>query len=536
MQSRSHSAMWKIFLSAALVAAFSMACGEEDTPVILDSNECGGDATLEYDGDEAEPGDSCGDCGELVCDGDNELSCEDPGLNECDGCAELDHTPGGTCSDDGDSGVYACDGGDEVICTTEGVNSCGGLETLPDEPDESCGTCGLGSYRCAGPNDVECNDTVGCPQPSDISATQGEHPDSVVLTWRGSIYASGYQIYRDGEQLTTLSPGRLSYTDESADPAGAPDTIDLTASTDRSDGVQLEWEATGGEAAEHEYSVEILYPNASSETSAPVIGYRGVAVDHYEVSIDDGSWMNVGDATDYLDTDAPMAMVDEIDFDVIDRGWDFLELEADVMIDDAQAQQYVVRATTPDGEQSESNAAAGYRHYDDPHYSWYVSDEDSVDESDFDALYDCDDAMTCLDDDFPVDSDVAEKFYRLAVDGDGLEWTESSNFGAEVEMLHVVPHAVEEPVMAGESTEFSIQIESADGDPVERAGVELETEIDDGLAISDPMQDVVTDANGVATVSYTFAMSADDVTIEWQATDDPRVDDATVVQGPFDVH
>ncbi len=118
-------------------------------------NACGGVGTLD-----GTPGEHCGDCGHLVCDGTEAVRCEDPGENACGGCETLDGTPGGTC---GDCGHLVCDGTDAVRCEDPGLNACGGCGTLDGTPGESCfddvqGVTACAKWTCDGTESVRCED------------------------------------------------------------------------------------------------------------------------------------------------------------------------------------------------------------------------------------------------------------------------------------------------------------------------------------------------------------------------------------------
>jgi hypothetical protein len=74
------------------------------------ANSYGGCAKLD-----GEPGESCGECGQWVCDGVDSVRCDDPGVNGCGGCAQLDGDPGDACGTCGEN-EYECSGTDAVIC------------------------------------------------------------------------------------------------------------------------------------------------------------------------------------------------------------------------------------------------------------------------------------------------------------------------------------------------------------------------------------------------------------------------------------
>ena len=174
--------------------------GHPDADNQDDTNACGGEGELTYDGALAEPGDSCGPCsdGLLECDGEEALTCEGAGeLNSCGGCALLPVEPGEDCEDgttwecDGTDGIYCrpceedeklvslageeqclpiCDHDDhcdadefcheehDVCIPDEGEldeNLCGGFEPLDEEPDTPCAQ-DRGMWQCDGDDDVIC--------------------------------------------------------------------------------------------------------------------------------------------------------------------------------------------------------------------------------------------------------------------------------------------------------------------------------------------------------------------------------------------
>lgn len=503
--------------------------GDDDTP-----NECGGEEQLVFEGEAMSPMESCGDCGVLVCDGENELVCEDPGTNACDGCAELEAQPGDDCTDeDGDPGQFACDGeeADSLICQVGDVNACGGTEPLDHTPGDSCGPCELDTYQCVGSNDIECDEQVGCPEATDVAATQGEHSDAVVVSWRGSTWAQGYRIYREGNQIAEVSPGSLTYRDETAEPAGAPDQIDVTASDDETDGVHLDWELGESDYVEHYYQVEIVFPEATSELSETVTGYRDLDVQRFEMSVDGGGWTSIGDEPGHVHEEADKASVDSATPDVADTGYDFVELTASPEIQEPDEHDYELRVVTTDGEESETAEATGQRAWGEPGYTWSVSDDQ---DGDFAQLEDCTDSTSCTDE-FPIDEDIAEKYYKLTVDGDGIEETTGDAVHAEVELLEVVPEDFDTPVMVGETTEFAVQLQSADGESVAREGAVLDVEVSpEGAVDNGDFDAVTTDSDGRASIELQFDHEIDDAQIEWQP-DDSRVSEESAVHGPFDV-
>lgn len=543
MQTRARLVRYLAGVLFVSIALWSAACGEDEPqPIIDDSNDCGGEETLTWEGEEAEKDAPCGECGVLDCHDDdpNTLVCEDPGENACGGCDELAADPGDDCTaPDGEEGIYVCAGDNAVECDPDALNACGGTEELDEDPGDYCGPCLLDIYQCDGVNDVACSNNVGCPQPSDVSATQGERTDAVEVTWRGSVHAAGYRIYRDGDEIEEVSAGQLSYVDDGADESGPPESVDVDASTDRIDGVQVDWEIDEPAYAEHEYEVEIVFPQETSERSESTVGYRDLAIDRFELTTG-GELLYQGEDTGYLHEDAARATVQEVTPDQVDEAWDFvtMEIEDAPEITDAEEHDYDLEVFVEvDGsEESTSGQATGQRDHGEAGYYWESADEETADPEDFEQLEGCDDILTCTDEDFPVQSDVAERFYQFVVDGPGIEETTSDAVAGRVDSLEIVVEDIEtQTFTVGESVQLNAWVESEEGDPVGWEDLELTLDFSDEWALAEPVPETVdTDGVGEATVEVTFDQEVDDTTVDWQA-DHPRFDGGEVTQGPFDV-
>ena len=493
---------------------------------------------LAFDGDPADLGDSCGQCGfgELVCDGLNTLTCEDPDpTNECGGCQDLPGELGESCSTASvSSGTWACESSDSMVCESGDVNACGGVEVLSSQPGEDCGECGIDSVVCDGANAVTCSDERGCPTATDVSATQGTRSDGVRVTWRGNPYVDGYRVYRDGEEIAEVGTGNLAYLDEDTDAAGAPEIAEVMASDDDTEGIEVSWasEPVTGESAT--YEVEAFYPGGSAELSTPAGGFRGAEVDTYEISIDEGdTWEAVGDEMTYFDWDAPMATADVPEPAIEDVTWDGLAV---VVVDapepvPAEEQTYWVRSVTSDGGTSEPESATGQRAWGDLEHDFSRSD----DGDDFEAFGDCEGLLECFDEDYEVDSDVAGRYYRIDTFGEGFAMTSSDPVWGEVEKFVLAVGPVADEVEVGDSVEFDVMVQTEDGDAVAREGVELSLDISDEDVVEGSLpDDVVSDEMGEASVELTFDDEGEDVVVTWMA-DDPRVSDESVDHDPITI-
>lgn len=521
------------------------ACGEDETTAVpIDLNECDGTGPLLFDGEPVAVGDLCGPCsfGEIVC-RNTQAVCADPNpTNICGGCADLDARPGQYCAAGGGmAGEWACDGDDALICESHGHNGCGGETELANLPGDSCGSCGFDVYICDGEEATTCDGSVGCPGATEVQATQGTRTDGVRISWRGDTRADAYRIYRDGTQIAEVSRGHLSYVDEDAAHPDAP-ALSLTASTDRSDGVELNWEVGAPDASTHEYRVRVIYESANSGSSAAATGYRGFEAQRFELSIDGGPWVDQGDSTHYLDEDAPFAQVNSASISATAIDWDRVALEGDVAIDAGATRDYALRLVTLAGEVSDPAEAMGERAPGVLEARWERASEsggdwDLIQGCPFDLQCDeggCQGSSNCEDDHFP--GDRTQNGYRFVVDGPSLDGQFEINATGGVLLLNLAADEFSGPIVAGDEATFSVSVESPDGDAVARQGVEVTLAVSHESDVVGPVPTtVVTDASGVASVTLVFAQQLEDVTIEWSALSDPRVSTDSVVHGPFSV-
>jgi hypothetical protein len=137
--------------------AASIEAGETDSSALVEAgpcspNACGGCVVLT-----ATLGASCGQCGQYACNGQNAVTCQDPGKNACGGCGTLAGTPGGPCGCNS-SYTFVCSADKtSVTCTDPGANACGGCGTLSATPGSPCGMCGTETCS-ADKTSVSCSD------------------------------------------------------------------------------------------------------------------------------------------------------------------------------------------------------------------------------------------------------------------------------------------------------------------------------------------------------------------------------------------
>ena len=150
--------------------------------------------------------------------------------------------------------------------------------------------------------------------PGGLTATT-ELGDRVRLSWQAVSGALGYHVYR-GEQRLTSGSGITTTSFEDFD-TGAPGEWtapgSVTASTDRTDGIEVSWVAPSrpvGPSAS--YSVSAVNPSGEGVRSASVSGRRSApALDVWEIEIgeDGGTRVEPVETSEaaWLDEDAPLA-------------------------------------------------------------------------------------------------------------------------------------------------------------------------------------------------------------------------------------
>lgn len=147
--------------------------------------------------------------------------------------------------------------------------------------------------------------------PTNVSATDGDHTDKVVITWTKSTGATDYQVYRDGTPLGWA--GDVATYDDTGADAPTITAGDAVAS----DGIYLEYVALNinGESANngttHTYKVRAKNATGESSDSDTDNGYRGVGSLtfqwHRSSGDSDADYSEISGATteSYNDTGAP---------------------------------------------------------------------------------------------------------------------------------------------------------------------------------------------------------------------------------------
>ena len=260
--------------------------------------------------------------------------------------------------------------------------------------------------------------------------------DAVHLSWDETPGAVGYEVFADGESIAEIDdPEETSYIDETA-PAGTVGTPEnYEASTDRTDGVELTWDAAQpAEGATVEYTVTAQFPNSVSDPSEPAEGNRtgGEEPTGYEVYIgadepEEEDWIFVGNDQDYLDEDAPTAELTAGTITASDGeygGHVLLRFDDDPTVETTE-QTYRVRATYGDDDEmfgAPTPEFEGHRDAGDLEYQWYRSAGDSDD--DYSAI---DGATSDEYEDTDAPSDGSIRYYYATVSAPGAEESVDTN-------------------------------------------------------------------------------------------------------------
>ncbi|MCB9508026.1 MAG: hypothetical protein H6697_10205, partial [Myxococcales bacterium] len=221
------------------------------------------------------------------------------------------------------------------------------------------------------------------PVPTELVATDAVFGDHVGLTWIGVEGATGYELFRDGEWVTTeVAAAFDDFGASGADTLEAPGDLNATAGTS-SDAVIVTWSPPAPSAAPpHSYAVRAAYPAGPSEFSTPATGSRAPAsVTAYEVAIDGGDWQSAGDSAELRVDDAPQGSVVAAVADASDGTGSAVALSLTGIVTAPGARvSVVVRALADDVAGAASAPASGYRGVGEPAATWERSagDEDGA--------------------------------------------------------------------------------------------------------------------------------------------------------------
>lgn len=271
-----------------------------------------------------------------------------------------------------------------------------------------------GADTCCLPPDADFSDPEA---PEDLTATSGDFADRVELEWSEVEDAQGYAVYRDDERIDDVDDTEYAdYEAEAGGVPGAPEQFEATDG-DHSLEVHLSWdepEVEDGPA--HSYEVAALADSWAGDHSEPDEGYRaGAEIERYELEIGGGDWTDVGEQTDYTDTEPPRPQMDveEIDATTGDHiEYVFLEYSA-VTHSPGETRSYRVRAVNETGDGEPSETAEGYAELDEDDLQW----QRSLGEQEENFGY-IDGATDQTHEDYDAPSDASLRWYRVAVGED----------------------------------------------------------------------------------------------------------------------
>lgn len=215
----------------------------------------------------------------------------DGGVDSSD--AAVDSDAGGPDASDVGGDVSDA-GGDADACDP---NACGGCEALADELGDPCGECGNGEFVCDGQNGLSCDgDECAATVPTNVQATDGAFEARVRVSWTGVEGATAYRVYRGGVEVAEVEGGTTLWDDTTAPAAAAPGAPELTASDDRSDGIELTWTRPDSPEAESvTYAVSAIVNEVESDLSSTDTGFRGArGILGFEWSAAGGDWVALG--------------------------------------------------------------------------------------------------------------------------------------------------------------------------------------------------------------------------------------------------
>lgn len=149
--------------------------------------------------------------------------------------------------------------------------------------------------------------------PANVDATDGDHPDKVVITWDKSDGATGYKVYEGSNLLDTL--GDVATYDDTAAPAPTI-TPGTAAASDGTSAAHVALSLSGHSAsdgASRTYKVVAFNAAGDSGDSNTDTGYRGTTTLTYQwqrsAADSDADYSNItgGTTNPYDDTEAPPA-------------------------------------------------------------------------------------------------------------------------------------------------------------------------------------------------------------------------------------
>ena len=248
---------------------------------------------------------------------------------------------------------------------------------------------------------------------ADLTDSSTSDPDD---GWRQAPGVDGYEVFRDGSSIDTVTS--TSYSDEGAEVSGPPDAPSLEATSGtHTDRVTLEWNEPGVvEGVEHTYEVIAATGFGSEQTSNDAQGWYGEPqIDSYEIEIDGGNWISVGDTTTHDDFDADSPTLDPGEAAASKGSHDNhvavnLNNEATSAGDPST---YRVRAVSSHGTSDASNSADGHIGVGSPQIVEWQRSANPYEDDNYSQLADTT-GSSFQDDEF------SGRYYRAVVDADGV--------------------------------------------------------------------------------------------------------------------
>jgi hypothetical protein len=205
-----------------------------------------------------------------------------------------------------------------------------------------------------------------------------EEADYIDLAWSATEGATGYVVYRDGEEIARTS--EPEYRDAMATPPPTlPPPLQVEATSSRSDMVLVNWLPIVPKPGEmHAYSVSAVFdsiegPRAprilASRSPYPVLGYR--------IRVAGGAWLTIGTTLSFGDVDAPLGSIASASITASEgTSHSYVQLHCTVSTAPGPLQEYFVKGFSDMGP-GEVATAAGRRVVGTLHYTWLRSQSSS---------------------------------------------------------------------------------------------------------------------------------------------------------------
>lgn len=230
-----------------------------------------------------------------------------------------------------------------------------------------------------------------CDPPTNVSATDGDHSDKVVVTWTKSFGATGYNILRDGGIIDTV--GDVATYDDNTATAGNISSAGTATASDGSSGLHVTLSLAGegtNNGTTYSYKLQALNATGNSTDSAADNGYRSVGTLSYQWQVDSGGGFgNIAGGTtdpyDYTGADNPTVTAGNATASDNTTGFVTLTATGTASADGATWDyQCVVSSSYATNSPQTSTSDTGYKGASAVTYEWYRSWGDA--DSDFSGM------------------------------------------------------------------------------------------------------------------------------------------------------